>query len=302
MKNEIAEFNKKFTDELLEVGYKHIAVDTAEGERIVSYNQPKQKIEAKFTEITKRLRVLPDGYYRIYCLYSYGSKAKPDMFLIKKGKVEDSLQEAAKSVPQPILPMTKDQTKREEIVSLEQALARIEQMTKLEMENTILKDKVERQAEEIADLESEIAELEEKEPMAEGGMNGIGGWLKEIAPVIAPLADQYFAMQKQKNELLAMRLQQKQKKNPVIVHSHKGRKQRSGQPQKPSLEEIISSIDINNQNVLNQLYDELDAMDEQTFDSTYDVIVSLRPDVAELVAIEFEFDKDLEESEANNDR
>jgi len=293
MKQNISEFNQKFKDELLDVGYKHVAMDSAEGERIVSYNQPAQKIQNKFNEIQKRLRVLPDGYYRIYCTYSYGSKAKPDMFLIKKGKVSDeTLQEPIKPQEHAIIPISKEQIKREEILSLEQALTRIEQLSRLEMENSVLKDKVKQQADELLELESELSEMEEKQPLADNGMNGIGGWLKEIAPVLAPIADQYFELEKQKVALAEKRFHHQQKKQPIIVRNQRQRQQ----PKKPTLQEIIMSIDVNNEDVMNRLYDELDEMEEDNFNATLKQIESLRPDVAELIIDEFGLVEEEEES------
>jgi hypothetical protein len=290
--NELKEFNQRFKDDLLEVGYKHVAMDSAEGERIVSYNQPAQKIQNKFIEIQKRLKVLPDGVYRIYCTYSYGSKAKPDMFLIRKGNA--SLQENIPVVqPARTQPATKAERSMEQVTSLTDALERIEKLTRLEIENEVLKGKIKEQEEYISELEAE-AEAAADKPLAEEktGMDSIGGWLKEIAPALTPIAEEYFACRKKELELREKQLSQNNRpKRQVVVNS------RRKQPQKPTLEQIIQNFNCSNEDHLSELFDELDEMNDSDFDKVMAIAERLNPDLADKINAEFYSEEEEEEEQ-----
>jgi hypothetical protein len=292
--NDLKEFNQKFKDELLEVGYKHVAMDSAEGERIVSYNQPSQKITNKFIEIQKRLKVLPDGVYRIYCTYSYGSKAKPDMFLIKKGNA--SLQENSPADRTPArTPVSREEKSMEQVTSLKDALDRIEKLTRLEIENEVLKGKIKEQEEYISELEAE-AEAAADKPLAEEktGMDSIGGWLKEIAPALTPIAEEYFACRKKELELREKQLSQgaNRPRKQVVVNS------RRKQPQKPTLEQIIQNFNCSNEDHLSELFDELDEMNDTDFDKVVAIAEKLNPDLADKINAEFYSEEEEEEEEA----
>src|SRR6266566_5098552 len=154
MSTKIYKFDQAFKNLINETGYKHIAMESPEGERIVSYNQAKQPLAKKWDEIRRRLNVLPDGFYKILAQYNYSGKSKADSFIIQKGNPKDNLQEdEVKITRTPAVIKTKEEKSHEQIMSLPEALKRIEELAKLNVEVIALRKQVEDDDKYIKELE-----------------------------------------------------------------------------------------------------------------------------------------------------
>lgn len=174
--------------------YKYICL-ARHNEPITTWNIA-GKLDAKFDEIETRLQNNPPGKYEI--LARNGVKEKnPDIFEIitGSGKIDE---------PQPKV-IYKD-APTDKFLENQQILKITVELKQLEMENKYLKDQ-------IADLESEISELEaaaavtlaEQTPapsLLDSAKEFLGG-LMEFG---APLLDQHFALKKQQLEIERMKL------------------------------------------------------------------------------------------------
>lgn len=283
------EFDQKFKNMIKETGYKHIAMESPEGERIVSYNQPKTKIESKFDEIRKRLAVQPDGFYKILCRYSYGNQNKPDTFMIVKGNAKAKAPLNEDQDDRRPAKRSKEEITREEVLSLPEAMKRIEELSQLRVENENLKGKIIEKDKIISELEDELDQLE-NEPLDESAPqgNGLMEWAEKTLPQVTPFLDQFFTMQNRKLDIREKELDMRAKKKPVIVNTR---------TRQNSQARTFMDIDLNNEAEMNEFFDTLEELSEDQFDKAYNTIADKRPELAQMIEEEFQLTEEQEEEE-----
>jgi hypothetical protein len=296
MKQDLHKFDATFKTMMKETGYKHLAMEDPQGSRIVSYNQPKTKIETKFEEIRKRLNVLPDGIYKILAQYNYGSKSAPDIFLIKKGNAvlsEDN--ETVKNNTIQVKQQSKQEKEYDNVMSLPEALKRIEELAKLNVEVESLRDKVKTQAEYISELEADLDEVENADPALSEGTNpnSAMAWAEKTLPTITPFLEEYFKVKNRSLDIQEKRLNQaKEKKKPIIVSTGKNRRPNSQQ-------KSFMEINMNDDKELDDLFNKMEALNDEQFDNVFSVIERDRPELADLIAEEFGMNEEEGESNEN---
>ena len=135
MKSQIYKFDATLKRLIDEAGYKHIALESQEGERIVSFNPAKTKITTKWEEIRRRLLAQPDGFFKLLATSALGGKNKSDVYIVQKGTppAENLEEKPIKEIQYIPSPRSKDDAKREEVLSLSEALKRIEELTTLKV-------------------------------------------------------------------------------------------------------------------------------------------------------------------------
>lgn len=284
MTQHVYKFDDKFKKLIKDTGYKHIAMESPEGERIVSYNQPKQTIEKKFDEIRRRLNVLPDGFYKIMAQYNYSGKSKPDIFILQKGNPpKDQLEEDAPVPVRTVTRRTPDEKSREEILSLPEALKRIEELSKLRVENANLLAQVKQLQEENASLEAELEAMPEPN-LAEAQTDPAMKWLENILPAVSPFFDKYFDLRNRQLDHLERQYQQPvQQKKKVVVHSGRAKQHPTHQEHPDN----FAQFPINDENAINELLDEMEKLDDAQFEFVYTKMNRENPALAEIVHNEF---------------
>jgi len=288
MNNTIHKFDANLKRLIDEIGYKHIALESQEGERIVTYNPAKTKIINKWDEIRKRLMAQPDGFYKILATTALGGKAKPDIYIIQKGNPpKENLQED-KTPKQEIIVKSKTESQREEVLSLPEALKRIEELSTLRVENVNLKEKVKELEEYVSELETDLEEAESKPLDENNGTNNLASWAEKTLPSVTPFIDEYFKMQNRKMDLQEKMLSRKEKKPPIVIKTNR---RRVNQQEELS----FMNMDLNNEEQLNQLFDEMDALTDDKFNEMYDYISEQRPELADIIADEFQLESEEEE-------
>lgn len=274
---------KAFFDELISNGYKTFAVLDIDGNRLVSYNTSKVLPADKAKEIIQRFKLLPDGIYQLLAQYSFHRTLKPELYYLKKGNAQSvNLQEL-----QPIIsPMKKSKEEKtaDNVLSLDAALSRIEELSKLRAECEVLRQRVKDLEIENAELQSELDEKGDE--LAEGETpNPVNNWLQTIMPTLAPLADQYFQT---KNRALDL----EQKKLEALQHTGRKKKIIKTQPMDQS-----KYPDINNPSELNGYLDYLETLSDEQFNREVEQLGAEFPDLYEIVCAEFFPDDENQETE-----
>lgn len=274
-------FDPALKREVKEGGYKHIALESDTGERICNYNPAKTKIDTKWDEMQRRLKYQPDGRYKLLCNMALGGKNKPDVFIFTKGKVDDlSEREPAQKEKEIVYVQSNEKGSRtEKLLSMEQALENIKEVEKLRGENAILKAEIERLKIEISELESEP--LDETQPN-----KGIGDFLNDTVPTVVPILERFLDQRDKQLSLQERKLGMSRPQKKVI-------RRHVRQNQNDQLTHM--NLDINNADHLNALYDELDQMSDPDFDAAFQMIEADRPELADLIAEEFQMDEEEEQ-------
>lgn len=182
-----------------EQGYKMIALENAQGERVVSFNQINKSTDKQFDVIVTRLKseLQPDGVYFILMAHNISKARNPDRYPITKGKVEPEVLAEAEKKSLPLTPVIIE--KAENVLSWESAV---------EMNKTIAE-----QAARIKQLEFENDQLQaqlDEEPDAleeDNSGGGLVGAFKDMIPSLTPMLDRYFTLQEKKLDLDLLKLQ-----------------------------------------------------------------------------------------------
>ena len=283
---EIYQFDQPFIKKLIDTGYQHISLSNGEGKKIISFNPQKKDFQKKIDEIKKRFAVLPDGLYQLLLNWNYGGAGSPDTFLIKKGNQPiESIQPAIITKPQVL-------KESNNVLSYDQALENISTIANLQAINRELTNENIRLNKELDSLESELKEYENK-PLSEGsGMDSqVGSWLKEIAPMLTPIADRYFDTENR-------RLSIQERDQYFKFGKQKPRvKQRSQAPPPPQAKNYP---DPNDPDQLNKFFDELESLDENEFLQAMQIIKNENPALYEITEREFTNEENENENENLN--
>ena len=260
------EFNKALKAKVKAAGYKHCSITDQDGATRIPYNVKEESLEEKFKEIENRLPMLPDGFYYLNCKYRQGSKEKADTFTIKKGN-PNQLSEAPQPAPVylPMKKTTADESDKARTYS--EALEDQKKISKLEIENELLKQKV-------SDLEAELETMEEEglsdqEPKA----NPLQTWLSEIVPTVAPILDQYFQT---KNRELDLREKQYQAPSPRTI-------QRKVKPVKPKR----MWPNVNDPEAMEEFLSEVETLTEEQFNQVLEITAIEAPELHQVILSEF---------------
>lgn len=181
--------------------FKHVNLCELDGSPIVTWNIVAKPVKPKLDEIQRRWTTLSDGVYVMNCKTVYGSRARAFPLYVGKGVYDDTIIEGV--VPgekkEPVAKLSEVN-----VLSYEQALEKASKINSLEFRVTTLEKENAELKKENSDLEAELAELENKEP-EEKGLADFGttvkDWLGEIGPVLAPIADKFFAMKEKQIQL-----------------------------------------------------------------------------------------------------
>lgn len=274
---------KTFFDELISNGYKSFAVLDMEGNRLVSYNNTKTTPADKAKEIIQRFKLLPDGIYQLLAQYSFSRTLKPELYYLKKGNA-NALHLSEYAAPVPTMRKTKEEKTTDNVLSLDAALSRIEELSKLRAECEVLRQRVKDLEIENAELQSELDEKGEDLGETETP-NPVNNWLQTIMPTLAPLADQYFQT---KNRALDL----EQKKLEALQTGVRKKKIIKAQPM-----DQTRYPDINNPSELNGYLDYLETITDEQFNREVEQLATEYPDLYEIVVSEFFPDEETEETE-----
>lgn len=197
-----------------EQGYKMAALEGPDGNRILNFNQIKNKIDLQLDLIPTRLKaeINPDGVYYVLMAHNIHASKTPHRYPISKGKVNaEELAEVERKIipltPVEVIPQTPQVLTWAQALAYQEQIANLKaQVNKLEFENNELHKQV-------TELE---AELEETDTLQEGQQpNNTITFLKEALPSLTPILDRYFDTENRKLDLEALKLQGKTKSAPA---------------------------------------------------------------------------------------
>lgn len=251
--------------------YKSISLKDQNNKTMIAYNTGGKPIDPKFKEIETKLQNTPPGVYYLHCQQNYGSKSEPDIFPIRNGSAE-TLTEGTPIVH--YLPNPNNKVE-DNFLSRDEAYKNMQEITKLTIENEILKQKV-------CDLE---AELEKEEPLNEGG--AVKGWLSEILPTVAPILDSYFTTRNREIDLKEKALyQQPQQQQKQRVRTQKTKRMWPN---------------VNDQKELNDFLNDMEDLTEEQFNQVLEMTKNEAPDLHNVILNEFVItDEEEEQQEEEN--
>lgn len=277
--------NKKFFDNLLENGFKTFSLLDMEGNKLVAFaTKSNVQPQTKIKEITQRLHIAPNGIYKLLANFNYSTRTTPEIYYLNKGNVDASyLNEQPIIVQQPAQNNSKKEKPETNVLSLDSALTRIEELSKLRAENEVLKQRVK-------DLEIEntelLAELDEQPELSEQPQGDkFGNWLQTIMPTLSPLADEYFKLQNRKVRLEEAKIMQGS---------------RTPQPQKRVVKTTRKDVypDINDPQQLEGYFAELDKLSEEEFNNVCDFISKDNPPLYAIIEQTYYAEEEEEEEES----
>jgi hypothetical protein len=251
------------------------SVMSEEAKALVPYNIAGKPIEPKFKEIQIKLENSPAGIYYIYCQQNYGSRGTPDIFAIRNGNPE-TLSEGSPVIH--YLPNPTANKVEDNFLSRDEAYKNMQEITRLTIENEILKQKV-------SDLE---AELEKEEPLNEGG--AVKNWLSEIIPTVAPILDQYFSTKNREIDL--------KEKSFYNQQPQQQQKQRIRNPKPKRM-----WPNIHDENDLNDFLNDMEDLTPEQFNQVCEITKIEAPELHDIILKEFvitEEDDNQQEEEENN--
>ena len=281
---EVFNLDQALIKKIIDSGYQHISLSNSEGKKIISFNPDKKNFQKKLEEIKKRFALLPDGLYQLLLQWNYGG-GNPDIMLLKKGN------QPVENINTPVIhkPQKTNLSEPVNVLSYDKALENIQTISNLEARVRELETENKRLLSECEEL---TKELEEGAPLGEGLElnNSVTGWLKEITPILAPLADRYFDTENKRLQIQEreqyFKYGQLQKKKPQII-PRKRPQQTSG----------TKYPDVNNEADLNAFFDELEKLNEAEFLEALKVIEVENPPLYALVYHEFLAEEEEEEEE-----
>jgi len=285
MKIKTHEPNQNFFNNLVQDGFKSISLFDWDGNRLIQYNNSKVPLKEKIKEVQQRLKVAPNGIYKLFAQFNFSQRTVPTIFYLNKGKVSEEFLSEEQATPiKENSKMSKEEKTTNSVVSLDSALTRIEELSKLRAENEVLKAQNSELQRLVQELENELEE-EENNALSEVPGNSVGNWLQNIAPTLIPLADQYFQLQDKKLQLEERKLGLK--------------KQTPGQ--KRNTRKTKKYPDLNNEQELEMFFNWLEKVDENTFNNICIDTEKNNPQLYELIQQEFfEEEEEEEETETEN--
>jgi hypothetical protein len=272
--------NKAFFDDLIKNDFKAFQLKSMDGELLVPYNKPNKSAESQAKTIITRFKLLSDGIYQLYACYSHSHSLKPECFYIAKGKIQNNqLNETQPTHP---VRQTKEEKTSQNVLSLDSALSRIEELSKLRAENEVLKQRIRDLEIENNELENEIDEQPELSE-EKTGTDKITNWLTTIMPTLSPLADAYFQTQNRKLAIEEQKLLNLSKKNPYIKKT-------------TQMNSLKNYPDIHNDDELNSYFDMLEKLSDDDFEKVCQILSIENPELFEIVTDTFFEDDIIDES------
>jgi len=259
---ELHEFNKAFQTKIKK-DYKSISLKNQNNKNLVAYNIGGKPIEPKFKEIETKLKNSPPGVYYLHCQQNYGSKSEPDIKAIKNGNPENLSEQNAviHYLPNPINKQVEDN-----FLSRDEAYKNMQEITRLTIENEILKQKV-------SDLETE---LEKEEPLNEGG--AVKNWLSEIIPTVAPILDSYFTTKNREIDL----------KEKALFQQQPQQQQRQQQRQRQTTKNTHRMWpDVNDTKELDNFLNDMEDLTEEQFNQVLEMTKTEAPELHNIILNEF---------------
>jgi len=261
--------DKAFFDELLKNEFVTYQLKSMDGQLLVPYNKPSKSAELQAKSIITRFKMLPDGIYQLYACTSYSHQLTPTCFNLTKGKIQNNQLNEIQPTP---LRQTKEEKISQNVLSLDSALSRIEELSKLRAENEVLKQRVK-------DLEIENNELQnemDEEPELseeKTGTDKVTNWLTTIMPTLSPLADAYFQTQNRKLAIEEQKLHLLNKKNPYKKTTQ--------------MNTLQNYPNIQNDSELNSYFDMLETLSDDDFSKVCEILSIENPELYEIVTDTF---------------
>ena len=268
--------DKAFFDDLIKNDFKAFQLKSMDGELLVPYNKPSKSADQQAKTIITRFKLLGDGVYQLYCCHSHSHSLKPECFYLAKGKIQTT--QLSETPPQ-TMRQTKEEKQSQNVLSLDSALTRIEEISKLRAENEVLKQRVRDLEIENNDLQSELDELPELSE-EKTGSDKVTNWLQTIMPTLSPLADAYFQTQNRKLAIEEQKLQLNSRKKKTIR-------------KKTQMDSLNNYPDIHNDAELNAYFDMLEKLSDDDFEKLCGVLSIEQPELFEIVTDTF-FEDDNE--------
>jgi len=262
--------DKAFFDELLKNEFLAYQLKSMDGQLLVPYNKPSKSAELQAKSIITRFKMLPDGIYQLYACTSYSHQLTPTCFNLTKGKIQNNQLNEIQPTP---LRQTKEEKTSQNVLSLDSALSRIEELSKLRAENEVLKQRVKDLEIENNELQNEIDEQPELSE-EKTGTDKVTNWLTTIMPTLSPLADAYFQTQNRKLAIEEQKLQLLNKKNPYIKKT-------------TQMNNLQNYPNIQNDSELNSYFDMLETLSDDDFSKVCEILSIENPELYEIVTDTF---------------
>jgi len=269
--------DKAFFDDLIKNDFVSFQLKSMDGDLLVPYNKPNKSPEQQAKSIITRFKLLGDGVYQLYACYSHSHSLKPDCFYLAKGKIKtEQLTEQPTTQP---MRQTKEEKQSQNVLSLDSALTRIEEISKLRAENEVLKQRVRDLEIENNDMQSELDELPELSE-EKTGSDKVTNWLQTIMPTLSPLADAYFQTQNRKLAIEEQKLQLNSRKKKTIR-------------KKTQMDSLNNYPNIHNDAELDSYFDMIEKLSDEDFEKLCGVLSIEHPELFEIVTDTF-FEDDNE--------
>jgi len=183
---------KEATKQLIDMGCKYLRIVSVDGDVILYQNPAKASspsaTKAQADKISLYVSKAPEGSYVIQGRTS--PQARPTSFVVEKGE------QAATTAASIAAPSSGISDHGENVLSYGAALKMQEELANLRAENSRLSDLVAQLQEDLEDLEN--SPPEEAPSLADNpAMSAIG----QLAGILPGIVDQYFANQKEKQEI-----------------------------------------------------------------------------------------------------
>lgn len=286
---------KEFFDELIkDHDFKSFQLKSSDGDLLVPYNKSTKSPQEQAKSIITKFKRLGDGVYILLANDSFSNSLKPECIYLSKGKIQFN----QLSDQQPIQPMrkTKEEKTQDAVMSLESALTRIEETSRLRAENEVLKQRVKDLEIQVNELESEIddqPELSEEKPMADKVTN----WLQTIMPTLAPLADSYFQTQNRKLALEEEKLQNIRRLTFDPISNSRKKKNIKNK----HMNSLNNYPDIHNDDELNDYFDMVEKLSDEDFEKLCGLLSIEHPELYEIVTDTFFEDEDDQDDDDNSE-
>lgn len=278
--------DKAFFDDLIKNDFKAFQLKSMDGELLVPYNKPSKSADQQAKTIITRFKLLGDGVYQLYACHSHSHSLKPECFYLAKGKIQTT--QLSETPPQ-TMRQTKEEKQSQNVLSLDSALTRIEEISKLRAENEVLKQRVRDLEIENNDMQNELDELPELSE-EKTGSDKVTNWLQTIMPTLSPLADAYFQTQNRKLAIEEQKLQNIRNLNFEPISNSRKKKTIRKNTQMDSLNNYPN---IHNDVELDAYFDMIEKLSDEDFEKLCGVLSIEHPELFEIVTDTF-FEDDNE--------
>lgn len=246
-----------------EQGYRYCCLLSSTYQTIVPFNRPgKEKIEAKITEIKKRMQALPDGLYYVMCKNSFTPSVQGDNYPVIKGNVQVSegtpQAQPGITVQAPAPVIMGDPSK---VMSYTEALLLTQENATLKAEVQFLKAENVRLNAELAAKTTALSEAGDKPMWQE--------WADNTLPSILPIIDRYFDLEERK---LQVKEKELGRNGNGSAKPQANRPLQVPKPGTPEFEEFLNWME---------------GLQEQQFNNVMMYLYKTHPDVYEICYDEF---------------